>query len=53
MTYGPAPESAAEARPGSTAHGARFGHWIDGAFTKPGETFADREPGHGPDAWPR
>ena len=42
MDYGPAPESAAEALAWITDQGARFGHFIDGAFTPPGETFACR-----------
>ncbi len=47
MSYGPAPESAAEALSWINAHGARFGHWIDGAFTKPGESFATSNPATG------
>ncbi len=47
MSYGPAPESSAEAQDWLTQHGNRFGHWIDGAFTKPGETFATSNPSTG------
>jgi aldehyde dehydrogenase (NAD+) len=47
MSYGPAPESSAEAQAWLAAQGARFGHWIDGAFTKPGETFDTRNPATG------
>ncbi len=43
MSYGPAPESNAEALAWLARH-QRFGHWIDGAFTKPGQTFATRNP---------
>ncbi|HET8770012.1 MAG TPA: aldehyde dehydrogenase family protein [Gemmatimonadaceae bacterium] len=39
MDYGPAPESDAEARAWLVAHGSRFGHFVNGAFTKPGATF--------------
>ena len=34
MAYGPAPESSAEALAWIGKHKGRFGHWIDGAFTK-------------------
>ena len=44
MSYGPAPESSAEAQDWLKAHGSRFGHWIDGGFTKPGETFETKNP---------
>ena len=47
MSYGPAPESSAEALAWLTAHGNRFGHWIDGSFTKPGETFETKNPATG------
>ncbi|MCA3437313.1 MAG: aldehyde dehydrogenase family protein [Rhodobacter sp.] len=47
MSYGPAPESSAEAQAWLTAHGNRFGHWIDGSFTKPGETFETKNPATG------
>jgi aldehyde dehydrogenase (NAD+) len=47
MAYGPAPESNAEALAWIAAHGGRFGHWIDGAFTAPGATFATRNPATG------
>ncbi len=43
MSYGPAPESNAEALAWLAKH-QRFGLWIDGAFTAPGETFATRNP---------
>ncbi len=51
MAYGPAPEGNAEALAWIAAHGGRFGHWIDGAFTAPGagpgETFETRNPATG------
>jgi aldehyde dehydrogenase (NAD+) len=47
MDYGPAPESAAEALAWIAAHGGRFGHFIGGRFTKPGQTFATRNPATG------
>jgi len=47
MDYGPAPESAAEALAWITDQGARFGHFIDGAFTAPGDGFESRNPATG------
>ena len=47
MEYGPAPESAAEALTWLVDQGDRFGHFIDGAFTLPGETFESRNPATG------
>ena len=47
MAYGPAPESNAEALAWLAKHKARFGHWIDGAFTSPGDTFETRNPANG------
>ena len=47
MDYGPAPESAAEALAWIAAHGPSFGHFINGAFTAPGATFATRNPATG------
>ena len=47
MAYGPAPESNAEALAWLAQHHNRFGHWIDGAFTKPGTTFATKNPAIG------
>jgi aldehyde dehydrogenase (NAD+) len=47
MTYGPAPESAAEATAWIAGHEGRFGHWIGGAFTAPGETFTTANPASG------
>jgi aldehyde dehydrogenase (NAD+) len=39
MDYGPAPESDAEARAWLAKHGAKFGHFVNGAWTKAGSTF--------------
>jgi len=47
MSYGPAPESGAEAMDWITRHNGAFGHWIDGAFTKPGARFATGNPATG------
>ncbi|MFQ6554048.1 aldehyde dehydrogenase family protein [Aestuariibius insulae] len=47
MEYGPAPESASEALAWINRNGARFGHFIGGAFTEPGETFETKNPATG------
>jgi len=47
MDYGPAPEGAAEALAWLVDMGDRFGHFIDGSFTAPGETFASKDPATG------
>jgi aldehyde dehydrogenase (NAD+) len=47
MDYGPAPESAAEAFAWLVDQGDRFGHFIDGTFTEPGQTFESRNPATG------
>lgn len=47
MDYGPAPESAAEALAWLVDQGDRFGHFINGAFTAPGEGFDSRNPATG------
>ncbi|WP_298492375.1 aldehyde dehydrogenase family protein [uncultured Maritimibacter sp.] len=47
MDYGRAPESAAEAMAWLDAHDRSFGLFIGGAWTKPGETFATRNPATG------
>ncbi|MBW7921542.1 MAG: aldehyde dehydrogenase family protein [Rubellimicrobium sp.] len=47
MEYGPAPESAGEARAWIAGHAGRFGHWIGGRFTRPGELFATKNPATG------
>jgi aldehyde dehydrogenase (NAD+) len=46
MDYGTAPEGNSEAKAWLSRH-QRFGHWIDGAFTAPGATFATRNPATG------
>lgn len=47
MEYGPAPESAGDALAWIVDQGGRFGHFIDGAFTKPGAVFETRSPATG------
>ncbi|NBR90383.1 MAG: aldehyde dehydrogenase family protein, partial [Rhodobacteraceae bacterium] len=47
MDYGPAPEGAAEALAWLVDQGDRFGHFIDGKFTAPGETFETKNPATG------
>lgn len=47
MEYGPAPESAAEALAWLVDQGDRFGHFINGAFTTPGDGFDSRNPARG------
>ncbi|WP_050521708.1 aldehyde dehydrogenase family protein [Pseudorhodobacter wandonensis] len=46
MSYGPAPESAAEALDWIAKH-APFGHWINGQFTAAGDGFATNNPATG------
>ncbi|WP_199258625.1 aldehyde dehydrogenase family protein [Paracoccus binzhouensis] len=48
MEYGPAPEDASAVRDWLRERG-RFGHFIAGRFTRPGETFASRDPSTGED----
>ncbi|MEM6341481.1 MAG: aldehyde dehydrogenase family protein, partial [Pseudomonadota bacterium] len=47
MEYGPAPESAGAALEWIAGFGGRFGHFIDGAFTKPAKGFDSRNPATG------
>ncbi|MDJ1006667.1 MAG: aldehyde dehydrogenase family protein [Paracoccaceae bacterium] len=47
MEYGPAPESRAEALDWIAGHKGRFGHYIGGAWTKPGKAFETRNPATG------
>jgi aldehyde dehydrogenase (NAD+) len=47
MDYGTAPESPAEALAWIVDQGGRFGHFIDGAITAPGEVFESRDPATG------
>jgi aldehyde dehydrogenase (NAD+) len=48
MSYGPAPESDGPARAWLAAHGARFGHYINGTFTAvDGESFPVQDPSTG------
>jgi aldehyde dehydrogenase (NAD+) len=45
LDYGPAPEAADQAKEWLERHGRRFGHFIGGRFTEPGDTFATHHPG--------
>ena len=47
MEYGPAPESDAPARSWLSAHGSTFGHFIGGAWTRPGKMFDVMDPSTG------
>jgi aldehyde dehydrogenase (NAD+) len=47
MEYGPAPESARPAQAWLAEHGERFGHFINGKWTKPAATFAVDNPATG------
>jgi aldehyde dehydrogenase (NAD+) len=47
MSYGPAPESSAEALAWIASHQGRFGHWIDGRFTAPHTVFETHNPATG------
>ncbi|MBM1555058.1 aldehyde dehydrogenase family protein [Sulfitobacter mediterraneus] len=47
MEYGTAPEAAAEALAWLVDQGDRFGHFIDGAFTKAGDGFDSKNPATG------
>ncbi|WP_417310574.1 aldehyde dehydrogenase family protein [Devosia sp.] len=47
LEYGPAPESADLALAWIDSHDGRFGHFIDGKWTKPGKGFATDNPATG------
>jgi aldehyde dehydrogenase (NAD+) len=47
MDYGPAPESDASVNEWLERHDRRFGLYIDGGLTEPGETFETVNPGNG------
>ncbi|RUT27986.1 aldehyde dehydrogenase family protein, partial [Arsenicitalea aurantiaca] len=47
LEYGPSPESDGPAQDWLEAHGRRFGHFIDGAFTAPGTLFTTQNPASG------
>jgi len=47
LDYGPAPEGAEQANAWLDAHDRKFGHFINGAWTKPGKTFASDNPATG------
>ncbi len=44
LDYGPAPETPEMANAWLDGHKRKFGHFIDGEFTKPGKTFASMNP---------
>lgn len=47
MDWGKAPESDGEAQAWLDAHNRRFGHFIDGKWTDPSDTFASKNPANG------
>ncbi len=47
MEYGPAPESAGVVTEWLESRRRRFGHFVNGAFTEPGETFPVQRPSDG------
>ena len=47
LDYGPAPEGPDQANAWLDSHGRKFGHFIDGKWTKPGKTFASDNPANG------
>ncbi|WDR06783.1 aldehyde dehydrogenase family protein [Devosia rhodophyticola] len=47
LEYGPAPEGPQPALDWLESHGQAFGHYIDGKWTKPGDTFASENPASG------
>jgi aldehyde dehydrogenase (NAD+) len=47
LDYGPAPEGPEQAIAWLESHGRKFGHFIDGKWTKPGKTFASDNPASG------
>ena len=47
LDYGPAPETPDQANAWLESKGRKFGHFIDGAWTEPGKTFASTNPASG------
>jgi len=47
LDYGPAPEGPEQAIAWLESHGRKFGHFIDGKWTKPGKTFSSDNPANG------
>ncbi len=47
LDYGPAPEGPDQANAWLDAHDRKFGHFIDGKWTKPGKTFSSDNPATG------
>ncbi|WP_316358386.1 aldehyde dehydrogenase family protein [Devosia sp.] len=47
LDYGPAPEGPEQANAWLDSHSRKFGHFIDGVWTKPGKTFSSDNPANG------
>jgi len=47
LDYGPAPEGPEQANAWLDAHDRKFGHFIDGEWTKPGQSFSSDNPATG------
>ncbi|MDT9106013.1 hypothetical protein RSW49_24065, partial [Escherichia coli] len=47
LEYGPAPEAPDQAIAWLDSKSRAFGHFIDGAWTAPGKTFASTDPANG------
>ena len=47
LDYGPAPEASDQANAWLGSHGRKFGHFIDGKWTKPGKTFSSDNTANG------
>src|SRR3990170_3282628 len=47
LEYGPAPEAPQPALDWLATHGSKFGHYINGAWTKPGRLFSSDNPATG------
>ena len=47
LEYGPAPEAPDQANAWLDSKSRKFGHFIDGKWTKPGKTFASENPANG------
>src|SRR5690554_1991480 len=47
LDYGPAPEGPEQANAWLDAHDRKFGHFIDGKWTRPGKTFSSDNPATG------
>jgi aldehyde dehydrogenase (NAD+) len=47
LEYGPAPEAPDQANAWLESHGRKFGHFIDGSWTEPGQGFSTENPATG------